>query len=305
MKRVWFGFLYFVMIFLFQAKISSASDIINVEALNSRIILLHFDDGFVRYHQRGESRQNEWVVSEALDITKAINPSNYSIKSSEGFYSDSRNPSKVSRKSKGTEFTWLCQNYNSSVGCINSQPDHAKEHWVYLHLPEPLEMGKTYSVSTEDIAGNGKEWELEFTLEKNRCEAVHVNIVGYDPRAPKKYGYVYHWSGESGGIDFSKYAGNNFYLINTQTGEKAFNGKLAFRKNKNNIETQQPNNTPNKNFLGADVYECDFSGFNVQGEYILAVDGIGSSFPFKIEKDIYRLPFYTSVRGLLPRSKKK
>jgi hypothetical protein len=30
----------------------------------------------------------------------------------------------------------------------------------------------------------------------------------------------------------------------------------------------------------------------------LAVDGIGSSFPFKVKKDIYRLPFYTSVRGL-------
>src|SRR5665811_2041222 len=33
-------------------------------------------------------------------------------------------------------------------------------------------------------------------------------------------------------------------------------------------------------------------------EYILAVEGVGCSFPFKIENDIYRLPFYTSVRGL-------
>lgn len=52
-----------LMIILFVSKFSAASDIINVEALNSRIIMLHFDDGYVRYHQRGESRQNEWIVA--------------------------------------------------------------------------------------------------------------------------------------------------------------------------------------------------------------------------------------------------
>ena len=260
--------------------------------------MIHFDDGYVRYHQRGESRQNEWVVSEPLDVVKAVKLENYAIKSSDGLYSTPQKPVKVTRKSKGTEFTWLCQNWSQSVGCINSKSDHAKEHWIYLHLPEPLETGKKYVISTGDIAGNGKEWEFEFTLEKNRSEAIHVNIIGYDPRAPKKYGYVYHWGGETGGIDFSKYNGNKFYLINNKTGERAFEGIVKFRKGKNNIETYQTSDTPNQNFLGADVYECDFSAFNTPGEYILAVDGIGSSFPFKVEKDIYRLPFYTSIRGL-------
>lgn len=260
--------------------------------------MLHFDDGYVRYHQRGEARQNEWVVSEPLDVLNAVKLENYTIKSSDGFYIAPQKPAKVTRKSKGTEFTWLCQGYSQSVGCINSKPDHAKEHWIYLHLPEPLEMGKKYSISSGDIAGNGNEWEFEFTLEENRSEAIHVNIIGYDPRAPLKYGYVYHWGGETGGIDFSKYSGNKFYLINNKTGERAFEGIVKFRKGKNNIETYQTTDTPNQNFLGADVYECDFSAFNTPGEYILAVDEIGSSFPFKIKKDIYRLPFYTSVRGL-------
>ncbi len=298
MKIYLLPFFVFLSSIIYFTEISFASDIVHIEALNSRIIMLHFDDGYVRYHQRGESRQNEWVISEPLDLIKSVIVSNYSIKSADGYYATQQNPAKISRKSKGTEFTWLCQNWSQSVGCVNSKPDHASEHWIYLHLPEPLEMGKTYTVSTNDIAGNGKEWELEFTLEKNRTEAVHVNIIGYDPRAPKKYGYVYHWGGETGSIDFSKYNANNFYLINTQTGEKQFTGKLAFRKNKTNIETQQTNDTPNKNFLGADVYECNFSNFNTPGEYVLAIDGIGCSFPFKIENDIYRLPFYTSVRGL-------
>ena len=300
MKQIHFksGFVIILLSVSLIAGSLNASDIINVAALNSNIIMVHFDDGYVRYHQRGESRQNEWVVSEPLNALKAVTLENYTIKSSDGFYAAPQKPAKVTRKTKGTEFTWLCQSWSQSVGCINSKPDHAKEHWIYLHLPEPLEMGKKYAVSTGDIAGNGKEWEFEFTLEKNRSEAIHVNIVGYDPRAPKKYGYVYHWAGETGGIDFSKYNGNNFYLINTKTGEQAFTGTVKFRKGKNNIETYQTGDTPNQNFLGADVYECDFSVFNAPGEYILAVDGIGSSFSFKIEKDIYRLPFYTSVRGL-------
>src|SRR5690606_30037518 len=100
---------------------------------------------------------------------------------------------KIERKSKGTEFTWLCQLWSSGTGCINSSPDHAKEHWLYLHLPEPLREGEKYVISTGDLAGNGSEWEIDFSADKNRTESVHVNLVGYDPNAPQKYGYVYYW----------------------------------------------------------------------------------------------------------------
>lgn len=275
-----------------------ASDIVDVSALNDKIIVLHFDDGFVRYHQRGESRQNEWIVADPLDIIKAVTRTNYTIKSTSGFYSIPRNPEVITRKSKGTEYSWLCRNYVANMGCVNSVPDHASEHWIYLHLNEPLESGKTYTISTSNVAGNGSEWELEFTIEKNRTEAIHVNLVGYDPRAPKKYGYVYHWAGESGGIDFSRYRDNSFYLISTTTHSKEFTGKLKFRKAKSNKETYQTNDTPDQNFLGADVYECDFSNFNTPGEYILSVEGVGCSFPFTIKNDVLRLAYYNSIRGL-------
>ncbi|MBW6535320.1 MAG: glycoside hydrolase family 9 protein [Mariniphaga sp.] len=274
------------------------SDITDVFALNSQVIVLQFDDGYVEYHKRGEPRQKDRVVHQPLDITKAVKTENYSIKSTAGFYSEAQNPSKIERKSKGTEFTWLCQGWSQTTGCVNSSPDHAKEHWLYIHLPEPLEAGKTYTISTGDVAGNGSEWELDFTLEKNRTEAIHVNLIGYDPWAPQKFGYVYHWAGSGGGVDFSAYAGNAFHLIDVNSLEKVFSGTLNFRKSKNNIETLQPNDTPEKNFLGADVYECDFSTFNTPGEYYLAVEGIGRSFSFKIERDIYRHSFYNSVRGL-------
>jgi len=283
---------------IFFFKTFYASDIIYCGALNSKIIMLHFDDGYVRYHQKGESRNNEWVVSDPLDFTKAVEILNYSIKGTTGFYSNSQNPVKIERKSKGTEFTWLCSNWSQSTGCSNPQADHAKEHWLYLYLQEPLQEGEKYILNTNNIAGNGKEWEFEFNLQENRSEAIHVNLVGYDPRAPKKFGYVYHWAGSAGSIDFSDYSGNNFYLIDTQSKNRVFTGTLNFRKSRNNKETNQSGDTPNQNFLGADVWECNFSEFNIPGEYVLAVEGIGHSFPFKIKNDVYRHAFYTSIRGL-------
>lgn len=290
--------IYAFFILFFSKATILASDVVDFGALNSKIIFLHFDDGYVRYHQKGESRSNEWVISEPLDIYKAADVQNFQIKSSAGYYAEVKNPVKIERKSKGTEFTWLCQNWSQAVGCVNSDADHAKEHWLYLYLPEPLEQGQKYIITTNDLAGNENSWEVEFSPEKNRSEAIHVNLVGYDPRAPKKYGYVYHWGGSAGSIDFSKYSENNFYLIDTESEEKMYTGQLLFRKNKTNIETRQANDTPNQNFLGADVWECNFSDFNTPGEYYLAVEGVGRSFAFKIKKDIYRLPFYTSIRGL-------
>ena len=295
MKQIKIFFLGWILIFSFHCV--SASDIIYAGALNSNVIMIHFDDGFVRYHKKGEARQNEWVTSLPLDINKAQLISNYEIKGGTGFYSTPKNPVKIERKSKGTEFTWLCENWSGTTGCVNGNDDHAKEHWIYLTLPEPLKMGETYEINTTNLAYNGNSWKIHFTLTGNRSEAIHVNIIGYNPDAPHKYGYLYHWGGSAGGIDFSSFANKPFYLIHNQTGDSVYSGVVRFRKSKTNKETLQTD-TPNGNYLGADVYECNFSAFKNTGEYVLAIDGVGCSFPFKIQHDIYRLPFYTSVRGL-------
>ena len=40
---------------------------------------------------------------------------------------------------------------------------------------------------------------------------------------------------------------------------------------KANAETGQTNDTPNKNFLGAEVLDCDFSDITASGNYKLVV----------------------------------
>ncbi len=239
-----------------------ASDIVEVIPLTDRIIMVHFDDGYVRHHQKGEARNNEWVIQDPLNVALATQLGSYTISSADDSnFGGGVQPSDIGRKSKGTDFTWLCQDYNDEVGCINSDADHAKEHWIYLYLDNPMQAGSTYTITTGDLAANGNSYELLYDpkLVSSRSEAVHVNMIGYAPAAPKKYGYVYHWTGEKGGLDLSSYAGATFWLVNTADNSVAYSGNIAFRKAANNVETGQPDDTPDDNFLGAEVYEADFS----------------------------------------------
>jgi endoglucanase len=70
-----------------------------------------------------------------------------------------------------------------------------------------MRRGKTYLISTGSLASNGTEWKLMFDESKVRSEAIHVNLLGYVPSVPQKFGYVYHWLGDKGGLDLKAYEG--------------------------------------------------------------------------------------------------
>jgi hypothetical protein len=78
-----------------------------------------------------------------------------------------------------------------------------------------------------------------------------------------------------------------------------FSGQVRFRMGKENPETAHKSDSPPYgNFLGADVWECDFSGFHRPGTYVVAVEGTGCSWPFRIDPDVYRPAFVTVARAL-------
>src|ERR1035437_8180832 len=159
-----------------------ASDLVEVLPLNNQILMLHFDDGYAVYHQKGQARANEKVIVELLNTTEAVKPLNYLLKSiDDPNYTDGKNPTDIGRKTKGTEFTWICQSWNN--GCVNTSPDHVEEHWIYLYLPQPMQAGKTYLLQTGTLANNGSQWSFTFNEQKLRSEAIHVNQIGYTPKA--------------------------------------------------------------------------------------------------------------------------
>ncbi len=268
-----------------QAK---ASNIIEVTALTNRIVLVHFDDGTVDY-------PNGLQVNR-LDVTAAVSASSYALSSADDAdYVSAASPVDVGRKSKGTEFVkdapWGGNSFDP-----RSKP-WASEHYIYLFMEKDLKAGKSYTLNTSTLAENGSQWAITFDVRQSRSEAVHVNTIGYETQAPK-FGYVYQWMGDRGGLDLSDYAGNSFHLYKAGEEDAVFSGTIVKRKSATNAETDKPNDTPNKNFLGAEVYECDFSEVKADGDYTLAVEGIGCSYPFKIGKDALWEAYYTCARAL-------
>jgi endoglucanase len=282
-----------------RAIAAAAPELVEVLPLCDRVLMLHFDEGHVVHHRRGTPRSEEQVIASPLDIAAASRPDSYRVRSADDpAYKRVRAPVTAGRKSKGTDFAWFVDRWENGHA-VNTRPDHAKEHWLYLELPAPLRQGKTYTVATGTLAANGREWTFVFDPARTRSEAVHVNLLGYAPAAPRKYAYVYHWMGDRGPLDLRPYAGRAFRLIDEATGVTAFTGKLAFRAPANQPETAHKSDSPpDGNFLKADVHECDFSKFAKPGKYRVAVDGIGASFPFRIDADVYREAFRTVARAL-------
>jgi hypothetical protein len=168
-----------------------ASELVEVLPLADSMLMLHFNDGHVIHHQRGQSRSDEKVIVNPLDTKAASNPSNYFIRSlDDARYSQKRIPARLGRKSKGTDFAWFVDEWENGRA-VNLRPDHTKKHWVYLFLPEAMLRGSTYTIGTGSLASNGEQWEMAFDEAKSRSEAVHVNLLGYVPRAPQKFGYVF------------------------------------------------------------------------------------------------------------------
>lgn len=284
---------------LWMTSPSGASELVEVQPLTEHILLLHFNDGRVQHHQRGEPRSAEKVIVDPLDVLAAARPESYTVTSSDDpTYRKKRFPQSVGRKSKGTDFAWFVDKWENGRA-VNHRPDHTKEHWLYLELPTAMQPGRTYSVNTGSLAQNGTNWTINFDIARARSEAVHVNTLGYVPTAPAKYAYLYHWMGDRGSLDLTAWEGRPFHLVETNTGARVFSGQVHFRMSKTNAETfHKSDSPPFGNFLGADVWECDFSKFERPGIYVVAVEGVGCSWPFRMDPDVYRPAFVTVARAL-------
>jgi endoglucanase len=284
---------------LLIAQAARASEVVDVLPLTDRIVMVHFNDGYVIHHKDGHPRSDEQVVVTPLDTAAASRPGSYAITSPDDpAYAAAQQPKEVGRKSKGMDFAWFVDTWVNGHA-VNTRPDHDEQHWLYLFLPAPMQHGCTYVIRTGPLATNGQEWKLKFDEATARSEAVHVNLLGYVPGAPEKFAYAFCWMGDKGSLDLKAYAGRAFHVIDQATGKSAFDGKLTFRMPATEQETlQKSDSPPYGNFLNADVYQCDFSSFDRPGRYVVAIDGIGCSFPFSIDADVYRQAFRTLEQGL-------
>jgi hypothetical protein len=284
-----------VALFIFQ-MISFASDLKSVSVLTDQILVLHFSDGYIEYHGYHQKGADDVTVKDELDVDSANKITSYSLSSADDpAYKIPEIPVRIGRKSKPSGMSMKCMP-NDDNRCMS---DYVLEHFVYLFLEKPLQPGKTYQLKTGNLAKNQNQFILKYNPAETRSLAVHVNQLGFVPDAPVKMAYISHWMGDAAGLELENYANAKFHLIRVSDGKKVFSGTIGKQKDFETGGADGPaNQGPNGNFVAADVWQCDFSSFKQTGEYVVSVDQMGISYPFRIDADVYREAFVTTCRGL-------
>jgi hypothetical protein len=271
-----------------------ASDWTGVSAVTDRILMLHFDDGFIRHFGYGQTPESGTkVYNSPLNVGSCGSPETYEITSPDDpDFASSRHPLKVGRKSKTKDVSRVCR--WDGKACNNQ---HIQEHFIYLELPSAMKSGKTYTLHTGSLARNMNEQTFLFDVTRMPGEAIHVSNVGYTTSGPK-FAYLSAWMGDLGPVELDDYAGAAFRVIQTGDSSVVFEGVIAKRRDLETASTQDGPDVGQKTYANADVWECDFSALTAPGEYIVAVERMGCSTPFRIGDDVYREVFYHAARGL-------
>ncbi|MGD1857073.1 MAG: glycoside hydrolase family 9 protein [Leptolyngbyaceae cyanobacterium] len=214
-----------------------------------------------------------------LDTNWADNANNYTVRSNEDGGKGVK-PTRVFRKSK---IGGIAETGSWDFGW-------PMEHTVFLEFSEPLDQGKTYDI---DFSGNGvQDTTFKYDPTRDRSEAVHVSHIGFDADSPAKVAFLSTWMGTQGkGLAYK--TGQKFWLVDESTGKKVYEGTVELSKDKDAAEDNL-----GKNYNGTDVYMMDFSDFETEGTYKVAVDGVGTSFSFDIGDQTWADSFYVSARGM-------
>lgn len=242
----------------------NAGELINLYMARSDVLVIHFHDVT---RSLTESARNEMAIESRYTISSTDDPA----------YSSPTYVSQAKRKWKTLNVGATSETYYRN----------SLEMWLALTLPSALQSGKSYSLAIDPSVSSQisfAETTFVFREKQMYSEAIHVNNIGYLGDASMKYGYVSHYLGEMGGINYA--SGTRFQLMNTETGARVFTGSLKER-------------TSGTGHYKTRVWECDFSSFSTPGEYRLVVQGVGCSYPFEIGIDSYRQVFQGACRGML------
>lgn len=160
-------------------------------------------------------------------------------------------------------------------------------HFVFLNIAEGLEDNQQY-----ELRYKGIQIPFKVKYDEHLSEAIKVNQIGYSPRSNEKYAYVGRWLGPNESLNITPYINQQFYLLDADSGKKVFEGTCKLRMKDTVMKKHK------FKIVGEDVLELNFSSFKNTGNYKIFIDGIGTSFTFKIHDDAIGEIFYVNARGL-------
>ncbi len=275
------------------AATAQAAKLVDIRPVDDEIVMIQWQDGWVTYFDQatgpkaynapeGLGGDKLEKFGQPVDTAAASNPLSYTVVSlDDPHYKTGFHPTKVSRKSKVTGTAWAWPN-----------PDPTLEHTVYLQLPQKMQQGKHYQIKiSSKTNSDSAESTISFDVYKNVSEAVHTNIIGYDPtQTAVKSADLYMWMGDGGARDYASYAGKKVMLYEVTLKKATDVGTVTFWK-PSGLDCGKWNLTQSA------VWNCDFSSFKTPGTYRLVVEGVGCSQDFQIQNDVYFEPYKLSVRG--------
>lgn len=171
---------------------------------------------------------------------------------------------------------------------------HPARHRVYLKLPSKIESGKTYSITIDKVNVQNAQQTFKATLENVLSESVHVNQIGYRPDDGPKRAFLSLWMGTGGAQKFPE--GLKFSVLEDATSKPVFEGNVEQVLDVDGTEAFWTK--PPKNYNNTAVYRMDFTDVKTPGTYRVYVDGIGCSYPFSIDRNVWDKAFWTQMKGL-------
>jgi len=269
----------------------NSTKLIELKVVDKDYLMVHFRDGEVHYRDDGTgpsaylghsfSEGDDTLVTfgTRLDCAKAQEATAWSISSKNDKTFKKQAPTAVWRKSKPMNTDHL----------LKSELDH----WLFLKMPQSMKQGCTYTVTIPATIGSDKkESSVCFDVWNAQSEALHVNIIGYEPSSEMNAADLYVWLGDGGQRSYKDWEGKDVYLYNVKTGSKETVGKVKFWKTADNSQYE----AGGKNLVGTDVWNIDFKS-QTPGRYRLVVEDIGCSMDFDITDNVYFQPFRYAVRG--------
>jgi hypothetical protein len=225
---------------------------------------------------------SEWLeiclVNNKYDTSFVTKIENFNITSSNDVdFLTSVNPSLVQFRYRAEEAPFNQLNTGKDIGTINVF------YRIFLKMPEgkKFKEGSSYSISINSVIGNAGPLNFKFDISKTNW-AIHSNQVGYRPENIK-LAYLDMWTGQ-GFVDFS--ISSTFQIIDENSSLSVFNGEIKL-------------SSANNRWTFSNIYSMDFSEFKTPGRYHIYVPGVGISYPFSIDENIYKDAIaFTSVRGL-------
>lgn len=163
--------------------------------------------------------------------------------------------------------------------------------FAYLKLAAPLKNGDRVEIESAD----GEKAAFIYDEDATVSYAIKVNQEGYLPDDGRKYGYLGMWMGSLGALPTADFDGREFQLCRASDHAVVFEGKVAFRSDRQSIVR----GGGNQQLDGEAVCELDFSGFTgPSGRYYLRIPGVGRSWDFLVAPDALAQAFYIQMRGL-------